>query len=160
MKHTAYIGIGSNLGNRGMNIRDATARLSDNSMIAVTKSSNIYDTEPLLKNSSNGQPRYLNTAIEIQTSLDPETLLSVLMEIERYLGRPHPRKSGEPRTIDLDILLFDDLVLDTQNLKIPHPEIEKRLFVLEPLCDIAPTLSHPRSGRSFEEIKNALKRDG
>lgn len=158
MMHTAYIGIGSNLGDRDGNIRAAIGLLRENPMISVSKISNIYETDPITPGVE-PQPKYLNGAIEIETTLAPGALLGVLIKIEAELGRPSPRAKGTPRTIDLDILFYDDLIMDEPHLRIPHPEVSKRMFVLLPLCDIAPLVVHPAEGRSIRAAKEALERE-
>lgn len=157
IKHTAYIGIGSNLGDRAENISAATALLRENPMVSISRISNIYETDPVTTDGG-PQPMYLNGAIEIETTLAPRALLDVLIGIEAELGRLSPRAKGTPRTIDLDILFYDDLIMDEPDLKIPHPEVSKRMFVLLPLCDIAPLVVHPAEGRSIRAAKEALER--
>lgn len=159
MNHTAYIGIGSNLGDRETNIHRAIDLLKGHAQIEVAKISRIYNTKPLLDEGRGSQPDFLNGTLEIKTALDPEGLLDVLKETEESLGRPRLREKGMPRTIDLDILFYDDLILDALHLKIPHPELEKRMFVLRPLCDIAPWLVHPASGHSVQKLNDALTAD-
>ncbi|MBT3181891.1 MAG: 2-amino-4-hydroxy-6-hydroxymethyldihydropteridine diphosphokinase [Deltaproteobacteria bacterium] len=156
MLNKSYIAIGSNLGNREQNIRGAIDTLRSNPLCTVTNESRLYDTEPLLKEGSGEQGWYLNGAIEIETTLAASDLLSLLQEIEIELGRPLPRKSGEARIIDLDILFFEDLVIKTADLTIPHPELHKRMFVLQPLYDIAPTLMHPTLRMSVGDLKTKL----
>ena len=156
MPSKVYIALGSNLGNREQNISIAIDKLRSNPMIAITKVSKSYDTEPLLKDGAEGQARYLNGVIEIETTLRPEDILQVLQEIETDLGRPLPRKSGDPRTIDLDLLLFDDQTFDTPKLTVPHPKLHKRMFVLQPLYDIAPDLIHPTLKVSIGDLKREL----
>lgn len=134
----AYIGIGSNLGNRQENCLHAIELLQKKGII-VTKRSSLYETEPW---GVKDQPLFINMAIEIETSLEPGELLKVLKNIEKELGRQQTLQWG-PRTIDLDILLFDDIILNKDNLKIPHPLLHERDFVLRPLCEIAPDVYHP-----------------
>ncbi len=133
-----YIGIGSNLGNRRENCLHAIELLQKKGII-VTKRSSLYETEPW---GVKDQPRFINMAVEIDTSLEPKELLKILKNIEKELGREKSSKWG-PRIIDLDILLFDDIILNKDNLKIPHPLMHKRDFVLRPLCEIAPDVYHP-----------------
>jgi len=106
---------------------------------------------PALTSDNEPQPDYLNGVIGIQTGLEPLELLNVLQSIERKLGRPEDHGKWQPRTLDLDILLYDDVVMSTPRLVIPHPEMHKRMFVLRPLCDIAPTLKHPTLKISIEQ---------
>jgi len=127
-----YIGIGSNLGNRRKNIEDAVLRLRESKGIKVSKTSKVYETEPV---EGAPQPRYLNGAVEIETDLDPRQLLIAIQNIENSLGRERTIKNG-PRTIDLDILTYGDRKIDEPDLKVPHPKMHKREFVLRPLRDL------------------------
>ncbi len=135
---TAYIGIGSNLGNREKNCVRAIELLEKRG-IPVKKKSSMYETEPW---GIKDQPRFINMAIEIETFFEPEELLRILEEVEREVGRGVSFKWG-PRIIDLDILLFNNIFLKKDNLEIPHPLMDKRDFVLKPLCEIAPDIIHP-----------------
>ncbi len=134
----AYIGIGSNLGKREENCLHAIELLQRREII-VKKRSALYETEPW---GITKQPRFINMAVEIETRLEPKDLLGVLKEIEKVMGREKSPKWG-PRIIDLDILLFDDMVLKEDELEIPHPLMHERDFVLRPLCEIAPDKIHP-----------------
>lgn len=134
----AYIGIGSNLGNRRYNCLKAIEMLKK-SGLAVHKVSSLYETEPWgLKE----QPRFINMAVEIGTDLPPAKLLDLIKTIEKRMGRKKTERWG-PRRIDLDILLYDDLSVQDDNLNIPHPLMHERTFVLEPLSEIAPEKVHP-----------------
>jgi 2-amino-4-hydroxy-6-hydroxymethyldihydropteridine diphosphokinase len=149
----AYIGIGSNLGNRQENCLRAIELLQKKGII-VTKRSSLYKTEPW---GVKDQPRFINMAIEIDTSLEPKELLKILKNIEKELGREKSSKWG-PRIIDLDILLFDDIILNENNLKIPHPLMQERDFVLRPLCEIAPDIYHPLLKLSMYELMQKIHR--
>ena len=127
-----YIGIGSNLGDRQKYIESAIQRLKEIKGIEVRKVSSIYETDPL---GGPSQGKYLNGAIEIETEIDPRELLTRLLDIEIQLGRKRTVKNG-PRTIDLDILLFGDKKIDEPGLKIPHPRMCEREFVIKPLKEI------------------------
>ena len=133
---TAYIGIGSNLGNRQENIDKAVSYLEASEDVELIRQSAICETEP---EDGPEQGKYLNGVIEIKTGLSPLDLLRLLNEIEAKLGRKRIIKNG-PRTIDLDILLYGDLKIDEKNLTIPHPRMHKREFVLRPLKEIAPDI--------------------
>ena len=145
---TAYIGIGSNLGNREENCEKSIQLIEEDSGIKVTKRSSMSETEPW---GIKDQPKFINMAVEIVTDLKPEALLSLLKKIETESGRTTGKQWG-PRVIDLDILFYDDLVLKTPGLEIPHPEICKRDFVLIPLKEIAPDKVHPVLKKTIKEL--------
>jgi 2-amino-4-hydroxy-6-hydroxymethyldihydropteridine diphosphokinase len=147
---TVYLSLGSNLGNREDNLDMALKLLSER--MRMGKVSSIYDTEPL---GNTGQPRFLNLACEVFTRLTPEGLLSLAKGIEGKMGRRG--KSGEPRPIDIDILLYGDKVVDTPDLVIPHPSMAERSFVLVPLAEIAPDIVHPVVKKTIKEMKDAIK---
>lgn len=148
--HTVYIGIGSNIGDRKKNCIQALGLMQKNSIV-IKKKSAMHETEPWgnIKN----QPKFINMAIEAGTDKFPEELLAALKNIEQLMGREYKTKWG-PRVIDLDILLFDDLVLKKPDLEIPHALMHKRDFVLVPLCEIAPDVTHPVIGKTIKEIYN------
>ncbi|MBI4848737.1 MAG: 2-amino-4-hydroxy-6-hydroxymethyldihydropteridine diphosphokinase [Nitrospirae bacterium] len=148
---TAYIGIGSNLGDREDNCGRAIRLLEANN-IKVIKSSSMIETEPW---GVEDQPMFINMAVEIETVLGPEELLSVLKKIEVETGR-RPEKRWGPRVIDLDILLYDDLIMKTSELEIPHPHISEREFVLRPLAEIVPEKLHPVLKKSIRELLSEL----
>jgi 2-amino-4-hydroxy-6-hydroxymethyldihydropteridine diphosphokinase len=147
---TAYLGLGSNLGNRQENLDTALKLLSQRMQIG--KLSSIYDTEPL---GNASQPRFLNLVCEVSTRLAPEGLLALAKGIEFKMGR-HSR-TGEPRTIDVDVLLYGDTVLKTKDLEIPHPGMAERQFVLVPLAEIAPDVVHPVTKKTIREMNQAIK---
>jgi 2-amino-4-hydroxy-6-hydroxymethyldihydropteridine diphosphokinase len=122
----------------------------------IKASSKIYQTEALLPEGGEPQPDYLNCAILVETQLSPEAILAKLLEIEAKLGRVRDGKKWMPRTIDLDLILFEDQIINLPNLKIPHPEMTKRRFVLEPLNDIYPAWRHPVIGRTVAEMISEL----
>jgi len=134
----AYISIGSNLGNREENCLRAVELLKQKG-ITIRRQSSLYETEPW---GVKDQPRFINLAIEIETILKPKELLMTTKEIEREVGRKESFRWG-PRTADLDILLFDSVIIQGDDLTIPHPLLHKRAFVLRPLCEIAPDVIHP-----------------
>ena len=148
-----YIGIGSNLGNREKNCRQAV-ELLENKGILIKKKSSLYETEPW---GIRDQPLFFNMAIEIETELKPEELLEVLQAVETEIGREKTFKWG-PRIIDLDILLYDDIILREETLTIPHPLMHERDFVLRPLSEIAPDMKHPILQLSIGELLNNLSR--
>jgi GTP cyclohydrolase-4 len=145
-----YLSLGSNLGSRQANLDMALHLLSER--MRMGKVSSIYDTEPL---GNVNQPRFLNLACEVFTRLSPEGLLALTKGIERKMGRYS--RSGEPRIIDIDIVLYGDTVLDTRDLVIPHPGMAERSFVLLPLAEIAPDLVHPVLKKTIKELNQAIK---
>ena len=144
---TVYIALGSNLGDRAENLRQAREQLQSNNL-RVTRASSVYETAPreLLD-----QPWFLNQVVEAETTLFPRQLLARLQGIEKEMGRQRVTANG-PRTIDLDILLFGRIIVTAAGLEIPHPRMNERRFVLEPLCEIAPALRHPRTGQAMREL--------
>ncbi|MER3445472.1 MAG: 2-amino-4-hydroxy-6-hydroxymethyldihydropteridine diphosphokinase [Candidatus Dadabacteria bacterium] len=147
----AFISIGSNLGKRIENCIRAVEAISD--FARITALSSIYETEPVDKED---QPDFINCVLEIETSLSPFDLLTFLQSIETAIGREQIEKQG-PRVIDLDIVFYNDLVVETDDLIIPHPRAHLRRFVLEPLCEIAPGFIHPVLKASICELLNNLK---
>lgn len=147
----AYIGIGSNLGNRQENCLRAIELLQKRGII-VTKQSSIYETEPW---GVKEQPLFINMVIEVKTERGPEELLNILKDIEKQMGRVETVKWGS-RVIDLDILLFDNIILNTEDLKIPHPFMHERDFVLRPLFEISPDVTHPLLKRSIGSLIQQL----
>ncbi len=143
---TIYLGLGSNLGSRQDNLDKALDFLSQRLQIA--KVSSIYDTEPI---SNIEQPHFLNLVCQVETRLAPTELLTLAKGIESKLGRTSGRPDA-PRSIDIDILLYGDQVIDTPELVIPHPRLTERAFVLIPLAEIAPDLVHPVSGKTIKEL--------
>lgn len=150
---TAYLGIGSNLGDRRKNCLDAIEMLEQKGII-IKKKSSLYETEPW---GVENQPMFLNMAIEIETDLKPGELLGLLKEVEKEVGRGKTYKWG-PRIIDLDILLFDNISVDEYNLTIPHPLMHEREFVLKPLAEIAPDVTHPLLHERIQELLHHLIR--
>ena len=147
--HTAYLALGSNLGDKEANLRRALELLQQRG-VEVVKTSSFICTEPY---GVTDQPQFLNGVCEVRTSLEPLELLHTLLDIEQEMGRVRLRHWGE-RNIDLDLLLYEDVVLDTEELKLPHPDMQNRDFVLLPLAEIAPELVHPILQKSIEELSN------
>lgn len=135
---TVYIAVGSNIGDRAHNLREAV-HLLDRYAIRVKKVSSVYETEPV---DYLDQPWFLNAALRAETRLSPRELLTALRQIESHMGS-HKLFPKGPRLIDLDILLYDDLTIDEADLQIPHPRMLQRNFVLAPLAEIGPDLRHP-----------------
>ena len=142
----AYVGLGSNLGDRERNLRRAVARLAE---LGSVRSSSVRETDPV---GIADQPRFLNAAVELETELAPRDLLDRLLAIERELGRDRAleRRWG-PRLVDLDLLLYGDEVVDEPGLTVPHPRLAERRFVLEPLHELDPELALP-DGRQVADL--------
>ncbi len=149
---TVYLGLGSNLGDRKENLDRALEYLSQR--LRVTGKSSVYDTEPM---ENPAQPRFLNMVCQAKTMLKPEDLLTLAKGIERKTGRL-PGRPNSPRPIDIDILFYGDQVIDTPELKIPHPRMTSRAFVLVPLAEIAPTLVHPVNKKTAKEMLREIKK--
>lgn len=154
MRHSVYLGLGTNLGDRQANLRAAVKGLPPG--VEVRRVSPIYETEPW---GYEDQPPFLNQAAEAATDLPPEELLAYLKALETSLGRVQSFRYG-PRLIDLDILLYDNLVLETPGLVIPHPRLAERAFVLAPLADLAPGLVVPGKGQTAAELLAGLDKTG
>lgn len=154
MIHTAYIGIGSNLGNRVENCEEALRLLDECRGITVADVSPWYETEAETVDGRPlpDEPRFINGAAGITTALTPEQLLARMLETEEALGRPRERTKGDGRTVDLDLLLFENEIIDAPGLHLPHHALRKRVFVLRPLCDIAPETVEPVSGKTVAKL--------
>ncbi len=150
-----YIGIGSNLGNPVQNCRDAIEKVSQIHGVQLVKASSFYLTEPVNIYTDNHQNWFINAVCEIKTKLSASELLIQLQHIETAMGRKREIK-GEPRIIDLDILFYGQDIINEDNLNVPHPEVCKRRFVLEPLCEIASFYIHPAFGVSIRGLKDRL----
>jgi len=138
----AYVGVGSNLGDREQVIADAVSLLDEHPEIDVLRASALRETEPW---GPVEQPRFLNGAVAVETTLAPRALLEALLDVERRLGRVRDERWG-PRTIDLDLLLYGDAVVDEPGLTVPHPRLRERAFALEPLLELDPSLVVPGQG--------------
>ncbi len=145
------VALGSNLGDRERTLRDAIDALS--SVLDNIRTSTFHETEPV---GVGPQPRFLNGAVTGETALSAADLLAVLLEIERRFGRERPR-DGAPRTLDLDLILYGDAVADEPGLVVPHPRFRDRVFVLEPLAEIAPAWVDPVSGLTVAQLGRDLR---
>jgi len=145
-EHTVYLALGSNVGNRAANLKAAIAALPP--QMEVKAKSRVYETPPW---GYTNQEKFLNQVVKAWTYLEPEPLLKHLKRLEVALGRVPTFQYG-PRLIDIDILLYDDLVFDSADLKIPHPQMHERGFVLLPLMDIAPDLVHPVKKQTIRQL--------
>ena len=149
----AYVGLGSNLGERRDTIRQAVEFLGETPEIAVVAVSALRETAPV---GLEDQPAFMNAACAVDTALPPRSLLEALLSIEARLGRTRSEVRWGPRIVDLDLLLYDQFVVDEPGLVIPHPRLHERVFVLEPLLDIDPNLSLP-DGRYVKNLLAAIK---
>ncbi|CAD2071967.1 2-amino-4-hydroxy-6-hydroxymethyldihydropteridine diphosphokinase [Phocicoccus pinnipedialis] len=150
----AYLGLGTNIGERYKNLRNAIELLAENPDVTVRKESQIYETAPY---GMTDQPDFLNMVIEVETNLSPTNLLYFGLEIEEKLGRVRKEVWG-PRIIDVDVLIYEDLELNIDDLTVPHIEMHKREFVLEPFNEIAPKVMHPTFKKTIQELYKDLKR--
>jgi 2-amino-4-hydroxy-6-hydroxymethyldihydropteridine diphosphokinase len=151
--HTAYLSVGSNLADKLENCRSGIAALTRSPGIRLVAQSRIYRTEPV---DYLDQDWFINYAVKIETDLTPDELLKHIKSIEQAAGRKQNAVRFGPRILDLDILLFDDVVRDEPGLTIPHPRMHKRRFVLRPICDIDPEIIHPILRRSMQVLLDNL----
>lgn len=147
-----FIAFGSNIGDRYETIKRAFELIEENGM-KIVKKSNIYETEPY---GYKQQPSFINGVILVETELSCREVLERLLKIEKYLGRERKIRWG-PRTIDLDIIFYNNDIHNEEDLKVPHPDMQNREFVLKPLCDIEPDFVHPLLNKSVKEMYMILK---
>ena len=146
----AYIGIGSNLGNREANVKQALAMLNAMDGCQVLRQASLYRTKPV--DCPPGSGEFINTVAELETHLDPESLMRRMLQVEQALGRLRTDEKNAPRTIDLDLLLHGETVASWDIVRVPHPHMAKRDFVLRPLSELVPELVHPILGHSIEQL--------
>jgi 2-amino-4-hydroxy-6-hydroxymethyldihydropteridine diphosphokinase len=155
--YVAYVAVGSNLGNKLENCRRAIAELEAMAEIRITGRSRFYQTEPV---DFTAQDWFVNAAVRLETVLSPLELLDRLQNIQRQAGRPLGGQRFGPRVLDLDLLMFDGWVLDDPRLTLPHPRMHQRRFVLQPICDIDPSLVHPILGKNVRKLLSELSEHG
>ena len=152
----AYVGVGANLGDREATIGRAIDLLGADPGIEVAAVSRLRETDPW---GQVEQPRYLNGVVELETRLEPRALLDVLLSVEQALGRDRTGERWGPRTIDLDLLVHGEVVLDEPGLTVPHPRLTERRFALEPLAELAPDLVLPGQSATVQALLDALAGD-
>jgi 2-amino-4-hydroxy-6-hydroxymethyldihydropteridine diphosphokinase len=150
MPELAYLSLGSNLGDRAANVRLAIERLAEAGKVKAVSA--LYETEPV---EFRAQPWFLNCVVALETDKPPRELLQIALAIEEAMGRQRTREKG-PRTVDIDILLCGDWVMDEPGLRIPHPVMQQRRFVLEPLVEIAAEVQHPVLKKTARELLAAM----
>ena len=154
MPHRAFIGIGSNLGDRKANFFEAIERIQKISGTRIVKQSSLYESEPL----GDARTWFVNAVVELETECSADELLKRLKQVETAMGRKRVRgKRWGSRVIDLDILFFDNEIINKRTLKVPHPELHNRRFVLAPLSELAPQLIHPKLSVSVSELMAGVK---
>jgi 2-amino-4-hydroxy-6-hydroxymethyldihydropteridine diphosphokinase len=150
VRKTVYLSLGSNLGDRAANLNDAISRLGGFGDVQAVSS--FYETEPV---EYTAQPSFLNCAVKFDTEKMPKQLLAAVLDLEQQMGRRRTQPKG-PRTIDIDILLFGNSIIEAKELVIPHPALHQRRFVLEPMAEIAGETRHPVFKRTMRELRDAL----
>ena len=155
--HIAYISVGSNIGDKLENCQKGVTALISSGSAQVLKHSRIYKTDPV---DYTAQDWFINYAVKIRTVLDPFQLLSKLNSIQRRAGRIVDKIRFGPRVLDIDIIFYDDLVIHSAKLIIPHPRMHKRRFVLKPICDIDPEIVHPILKKSMQYLLDSLDDNG
>ncbi len=153
----AFVGLGSNLGDRERYLRDGVEAMGGLPGTEVVRVSSLYDTEPV--GGEPGEPRYLNAVAELETALPARQLLDGLLELEARAGRPRTGRAG-PRVLDLDLLFYDREILEEVGLSVPHPRYAERSFVLVPLVELAPDWTDPRTGFRMDTLLKERTRPG
>ena len=156
MNHSVFISVGSNLGDKLDNCLKGISALTESGLTLLLKVSRFYRTSPV---DYTDQDWFVNAAVKIGTMLNPLDLLDELVAIQQSMGRKADTIRFGPRVLDLDILLYDDRVIRTPRLEIPHPRMHKRAFVLQPICDIDPTIIHPVLGQTASDLLSHLADD-
>jgi len=151
--HTVFISVGSNLGNKLFNCQNGIAALERTGASVVKDRSKFYKTEPV---DYNNQDWFINGVVKIETTLDPFQLLDELKSIEQDAGRSNDTIRFGPRILDLDIVIYDDIVIKSSTLIVPHPKMHKRRFVLKPFCDIASNIVHPVFKKDIQNLLDNL----
>lgn len=154
--YRAFLGLGSNVGEREKFLNKAVSELKGLRDTKIVWPSSVYETDPVGKTD---QPKFLNAVVEIETTLEPKRLYAEVKAVEHRIGRTKTERWG-PREIDIDVLLYDGVVFKDEEVTVPHPEMERRRFVLVPLKEIAPDLVHPVNGMTMEELAEACKDGG
>jgi len=151
--HAVFISVGSNLGGKLDNCLNGIAALTDSGKSLIAAASRFFRTSPV---DYTDQDWFVNAAVKISTTMEPLALLDELVAIQQQLGRKADTVRFGPRVLDLDILLYDDRVIRTPRLEIPHPRMHKRAFVLQPICDINPSITHPVLGQTVADLLSRL----
>jgi 2-amino-4-hydroxy-6-hydroxymethyldihydropteridine diphosphokinase len=154
--HIVYISAGSNMGNRLQNCRQGISALTRSGKFRIIAQSRMYMTEPV---GYKDQGWFINMVVKLETTNDPFELLDEIKRIQRAAGRKRDVIRFGPRVLDLDIIFFDDLVLDSDSLVLPHPRMHQRRFVLQPICDIDPTIVHPVLKKDMQSLLAGLGKD-
>ncbi len=152
----AYLALGTNLGDRRENLREAVRLLTESDSLRLRLVASLYETAPV--GGPQEQSDYFNSAISISTRLDAPTLLKHCLDVERMMGRVRKQANG-PRNIDIDMLIYEDLQIELPDLTIPHPRMHLRRFVLTPMVEIAPDLRHPAIGATMKDLLDQLAED-
>ena len=155
-RHIVYISVGSNMGDRLQNCRQGITALSRFGEFRIIAQSRIYMTEPV---DYEDQDWFINMVVKLETTHDPFELLENIKSVQRAAGRKRDVIRFGPRVLDLDIIFFDDLVLDSDRLVVPHPRMHQRRFVLKPICDIDPTILHPVLKKDMQSLLDGLGKD-
>ncbi|MGD8493358.1 MAG: 2-amino-4-hydroxy-6-hydroxymethyldihydropteridine diphosphokinase [Desulfobacterales bacterium] len=155
-RHIVYISVGSNMGDRLQNCRQGITALNRSGESRIIAQSRIYMTEPV---DYEDQDWFINMVVKLETANDPFELLDIINKVQRAAGRKRDVIRYGPRVLDLDIIFFGNLVLDSDRLAVPHPRMHQRRFVLQPICDIDPTMVHPVLKKDMQSLLDGLAKD-